>query len=157
MAKQNQPKAQTQDSTKAPETTANATPNTPELQTDAFGGDLAQTIKAEPETTANEDIHNPYSKQNISENEDIKATEIIEPVKTETLAPHFDNPLVTDVIQPTIQDEPIKPTLTDQVVYEDFSKESTVKVKNVNGVVVNLSGTAAKILKNLDATTKIVK
>ncbi|VXB03071.1 hypothetical protein [Chryseobacterium sp. 8AT] len=155
MAKQNQPKSQAQDATKEPEMTVNARPNTPELQKDAFGGDLEQNVTTEPETTA--DSHNPYSKQNIPETEVIKGAEIVEPVKAETLAPHFDNPLVTDVIQPTIQNEPIKPTLTDQVVYEDFSKESTVKVKNVNGVVVNLSGTAAKILKNLDATTKIVK
>lgn len=154
MAKQNQIKVQAQDATKEPETTANATPNTPEIQKDAFGGDLEQNVTTEPATS---DSHNPYSKQNISETEDQKGAEIVEPIKSETLAPHFDNPLVTDVVQPTIQNEPIKPTLTDQVVYEDFSKDSTVKVKNVNGVVVNLSGTAAKILKNLDATTKIVK
>lgn len=155
MAKQPQSKAQTQDATTEPETTANATPNTPELQKDAFGGNLEQNTTTDSETTV--DSHNPYSKQNISETENLKGAEIVESVKAETLAPHFDNPLVTDVIQPTIQYEPIKPTLTDQVVYEDFSKDSIVKVQNDNGVVVNLSGTAAKILKNLDATTKIVK
>ncbi|MBD3904479.1 hypothetical protein NAL32_07520 [Chryseobacterium sp. Ch-15] len=152
MAKQTQPKDQTSVTATVPEKVVNDTPNTPELHKDAFGGDLAQSTTTESETPVNEDNHNPYSQQNISENEAVKISEIIEPIKTESL-----EPLGTDVIQPTIQNEPIKPTLTDQVVYEDFSKDSTVKVENNNGVVVNLSGTAAKILKGLDATTKIVK
>lgn len=99
--------------------------------------------------------HNPYSNASIVEDGE-KSNELLGQTKSEELAPHFDNPVIPEIIQPTIQDEPIKPTLTDQVVYQDFSQASTVQVENDNGVTVNLSGTAAKILKKLDAKTKIV-
>jgi hypothetical protein len=52
--------------------------------------------------------------------------------------------------------DPIKPVLSDQLIQQDFSQSSKVKVLNEQGVTVNLSGTAAKILKSLDANTKIV-
>ncbi|MDV7696296.1 hypothetical protein N6B72_05120 [Chryseobacterium soli] len=73
------------------------------------------------------------------------------------------------IIQPSIQDnpnsnmqtstveEPIKPVLSDQLIHQDFSQASTVNVHNEQGVTVKLSGTAAKILKSLDAKTKIVE
>ncbi len=145
MAKQTQSK----DQAPATENVVKEVQNTEHLK-DAFGD--IQTAQ---------DIHNPYSKIDTSNVETVKDPE---GTKIEQPAPVLENHVETQVIQPTIQEpiqptvqEPIKPTLTDQVVYEDFSKDSTVKVKNGNGVVVNLSGTAAKILKNLDATTKIVK
>lgn len=147
MAKQTQPKT---------ENPVQDVPNIQEVVKDAFGDVQNPYTDKVAEPLQTEDTHNSYSKQNAIESETVKSNEIAEPVKTENIASNFNNSQTIEVIQPTIQ-EPIKPTLTDQVVYEDFSKDSTVKVKNANGVVVNLSGTAAKILKNLDATTKIVK
>lgn len=144
MAKQTQTKAQTSDTAKG--NVVNDAANIQEVQTDAFGESINSDV-----LTENQDMHNPYSKQNVADIQHIDETPIVEEIK-----PVTDNLIDSTVIQPTIQ-EPIKPTLTDEVIYEDFSKDSTVKVENENGVVVNLSGTAAKILKGLDATTKIVK
>lgn len=147
MAKQTQTKAQAEDTPK--ENVVNETVNSPGVTTDAFGE--AQVADTE---TQNLDIHNPYSVQNTIGTEDPKKAEI--PVVNEEIQPDPETSVAPEVLQPKVV-EPMKPTLSDQVIYEDFSKESTVKVENENGVVVNLSGTAAKILKNLDATTKIVK
>ncbi|KAB1228452.1 hypothetical protein [Chryseobacterium viscerum] len=69
-------------------------------------------------------------------------------------------PEVLVVEQNTLQTEqnvPIKPVLTDQVVYQDFSQSDSVNIENEQGVKVALSGTAASILKKLDANTKIVE
>lgn len=154
MAKQTQSKDQTSGTDNVAEKKVQEVPNTEESGKDAFGDVQTPGTDKVADALQTEDSHNPYSKQNATES--VKSIEPLEPAKVQEFAPHFDNAQATDVIQPTIQ-EPIKPTLTDQVVYEDFSKESTVKVQNENGVVVNLSGTAAKILKTLDATTKIVK
>lgn len=145
MAKQNQPKDQK---------TAQEVSNPVQPATDAFGdtNNVEQPIQ-------NLDNHNPYSQQNLSENvTGTGSTNSIEPDASQ------DNSVITpailenndpNIIQPTVQ-QPVKPVLTDQVVFEDFSEGSSFSVKNSNGVIVNLSGTAAKILKNLDATTKIV-
>ncbi|ROI05453.1 hypothetical protein EGI16_03440 [Chryseobacterium sp. G0240] len=66
-----------------------------------------------------------------------------------------DNP-EKENLENSLNNEPIIPVLTDKIIYQDFSEASEVKVENEHGVVVNLSGTAASILKKLDAKTKIV-
>jgi hypothetical protein len=150
MTKQTHAKNQNSATEKAGEEVVNNNPYTQEVTKDAFG-------EVHSPIAVSQDSHNPYSTQNITENTPVESAKSEEPVQTNETTAKAETPSVIEPLQPTVTEGPIKPTLTDQVVFEDLSQESTVKVKNENGVTVKLSGTAAQILKNLDATTKIVK
>lgn len=134
-------------------TAANSPEKPSEDQTNTENGNLVEDQPIQ-------ENHNPYSNMNTVEGEE-KGKESIEqlnPGEFESSYTEFsdENPNLEQSPTPNVQNEPIKPTLTDNVVYQDYSQASTVKVENAQGVTVKLSGTAAKILKNLDAKTKIV-
>lgn len=105
---------------------------------------------------------NPYAK---------KSEEVHTDNETDAFAP-VDTPQenVTesdqDVLQPIIEEsqepqapetvtEPIKPTLTDNVV--STSTPTSNKIQNKFGVVVGISGMAARLLEGMDKNTKFVK
>ena len=104
--------------------------------------------------------HNPYSNMNTVESEENgkESIEQLNPGEFESSSTELskENTNLKQSPAADVQNEPIKPILTDNVVYQDYSQASAVKVENAQGVTVKLSGTAAKILKNLDAKTKIV-
>lgn len=103
---------------------------------------------------------NPYAKKSEEVNAENK-TDAFAPVDTSQENVTQSN---EDLSQPIIEEtqkpqapetEPIKPTLTDNVV--STSTPTSNKIQNKFGVVVGISGMAARLLEGMDKNTKFVK
>ncbi|MFC7347307.1 hypothetical protein ACFQO9_11320 [Chryseobacterium zhengzhouense] len=103
---------------------------------------------------------NPYS-QKVEENKTdaFNHVEMQHEVIPQNNADAFVHPEVEKTQEtqaPETVTEPIKPTLTDNVISSSASAVSN-KIQNKFGVVVGISGMAAKLLQNMDKNTKFVK
>jgi hypothetical protein len=144
MAKQTQSKDQASAAEKATEKVVNNNPYAQEATKDAFG--------------EVQDSHNPYSAQNTSSVQPVNEKEPVNAIENVETAEHVVNTSSPEpIIQPTVTDGPIKPTLTDNVVNTSTSAATSSKIQNKFGVVVGVSGMAARLLQNMDKNTKFVK